>query len=92
MVERSKGPRSKGTRKIKPKHSGISRFFKEYKIGQKVLIKIDASIHKGMPHHRFHGKIGEVIGKRGEAYILKVLDGKKEKILFVNPAHIEEIK
>ncbi len=92
MVERSKGLRSKLTRKIKPKYSGLSRFFKEYKIGQKVLIKIDASFHKGMPSAKFHGKIAQIIGKRGRSYILKVLDGSKEKILFVNPAHIEEIK
>jgi len=33
-------------------------------------VLIDPSIHKGMPHPRFHGKTAEVIGKRGRAFVL----------------------
>jgi len=37
----------------------------EYKPGDKVHIITNPAIHKGMPHRRYHGKTGEVIGKRG---------------------------
>jgi large subunit ribosomal protein L21e len=41
-----------------------------------------------MPHRRYQGKTGVVIGKRGRALIVKVNLGGKEKILFVRPEHV----
>lgn len=60
----------------------------EYKVGDKVVIRINPSIHKGMPHRRFQGRIAEVIGKRGRAYILRLYVGDKEKTLIVMPEHL----
>lgn len=59
-----------------------------YNVGDKVHIKINPSIHSGMPHRRYHGKTGEVIGKRGKCYVVKVSLGGKEKILYVRPEHL----
>ena len=72
------------TRGISP----IMRAIQEFKIGAKVHIDIDPSIHKGMPHPRFHGKTGEVIGKRGRAFILTVTDGNASKTLITLPEHL----
>jgi large subunit ribosomal protein L21e len=36
----------------------------EYPVGSKVVIDIDPSVHKGMPHKRYQGKVGVVLGRR----------------------------
>ncbi len=92
-MKHSKGFRS-GTRQIlrkSPRERGLpslSRIIYPYKIGEKVVIKIDPSIHKGMPHPRFHGKVGTIIEKRGRAYVIEVRDGNKLKKVIARPEHI----
>jgi len=61
----------------------------EYRAGDKVHIVIDPAIHKAMPHRRYHGKTGIVIGKRGRAYIVQIKVGSKIKTLFVRPEHLK---
>jgi len=41
-----------------------------------------------MPHPRFHGKTGEVVGKRGRAFVLKITDGDATKTLIALPEHL----
>ncbi|RLG81056.1 MAG: 50S ribosomal protein L21e [Thermoprotei archaeon] len=94
MVKAPKGFR-RHTRKVLRKHvrekgaiPPLSLLMTEYKLGDKVHIVINPSIHKGMPHRRYHGKTGEIIGKRGKAYIVKVRINDKEKELFIRPEHL----
>lgn len=68
--------------------SPVSRAIQEFDEGSKVHIIIDPSRHKGMPHPKFHGKTGEVIGKRGRAFILRVADGNATKTIIVKPDHL----
>ncbi|KYH41878.1 MAG: 50S ribosomal protein L21e [Candidatus Bathyarchaeota archaeon B26-2] len=90
---KSKGFRSK-TRSLlrkKPRERGkinITKILREYKAGEKVVIKIDPSVHKGMPHRRYHGKIGVVTAKRGRAYIVNVTQGDAVKEIIVRPEHL----
>ena len=49
---------------------------------------MNPSTHKGAPHRRYHGKIGEVLGKRGRAYVVKVRLGEKFKTLTILPDHL----
>lgn len=63
-----------------------------YNIGDKVVISIDPSIHKGMPHRRYHGKVGTIIGKRGHAYIVGVQVGSKLKKIITGCEHLSRIK
>jgi large subunit ribosomal protein L21e len=51
-------------------------------------VLIDPSRHKGMPHPRFHGRTGEVVGKRGRAFVLKVTDGDAKKTVIALPEHL----
>lgn len=67
----------------------LSNLMAEYKVGDKVHIVVNPAVHKGMPHRRYHGKTGEVVGKRGKCYIVKVSLGNKEKTLFVRPEHLK---
>jgi large subunit ribosomal protein L21e len=68
--------------------SPVVRAIQEFPAGGRVHVIIDPSKHKGMPHPKFHGKTGEVIGKRGRAFILKVRDGDAIKTVIVPPDHL----
>ncbi len=70
----------------------LSRLMYEYKIGDKVHIKINPAIHYGMPHRRFHGKTGTIIGVRGRSYLIEVYLGNKRKIVIARPEHIVPAK
>lgn len=54
-----------------------------------MVIKIDSSVQKGMPHKRFHGKIGTVIDKRGRSYVVNVSQGDALKEIIVRPEHMD---
>ncbi len=96
-MARSHGMRKKTRKKLSKNKrarglSPISRAIQRFEPGDKVHIRIDPSVHKGMPHRRFHGMTGEVVGERGRAFIVRVSDGvrgrKKTKELFVRPEHL----
>jgi large subunit ribosomal protein L21e len=68
--------------------SPVIRAIQEFESGSKVHVLIDPSRHKGMPHPRFHGKTGEIMGKRGRAFIVQVTDGKAKKTVIALPEHL----
>lgn len=80
-----KNPREKGKLKL-------SKLLYEYQEGSKVVIKIDPSVQKGMPHKRYHGRIGTVIGKRGRSYVVNVTQGDAVREIVVRPEHLEPHK
>lgn len=96
MVKRSKGIRNK-TRQIlrkKPRQRGLSpitRALQEFEEDTPVAIVTDPSVHKGMPHRRFHGKTGYVEGKRGTAYVVRVRQGNAMKQIIVRPEHLKRV-
>jgi large subunit ribosomal protein L21e len=55
---------------------------------EKVVIRLDPSVHKGMPHRRFHGHIGVIVDKRGKSYVVNVSQGNAIKEIIVRPEHI----
>jgi len=81
----TKKPREKG----KPK---IGKLLIEYETGSQVIIKMDSSVQKSLPHKRFHGKIGKVLEKRGRGYVVSVSDGNATKNIIVRPEHLEPYK
>ncbi|MHC1566396.1 MAG: 50S ribosomal protein L21e [Candidatus Syntropharchaeia archaeon] len=92
-MPKSHGRRRKTRHKLKKKirERGlfpVNRAIQEFNVGDRVHIRIDPSVHRGMPHHKFHGKTGKVIGSRGRAYILEVKDGNKLKEVIVRPEHL----
>jgi large subunit ribosomal protein L21e len=68
--------------------SPVVRAIQEFEPGQKVHVAIDPSRHKGMPHPKFQGRTGEVTGKRGRAFVLKIADGNAVKTLITLPEHL----
>jgi len=68
--------------------TGLSKILYEYKPGEKVMVKIDPSVHRGMPHRRYHGKIGVIVNKKGRSYIVNVTQGRAVKEIIVRPEHM----
>ncbi len=68
---------------------GVSFMLREYHEGDRALVIIDPSQHKGLPHRRYHGKVGIIrnVGKR--AIILDVKLGNKTKTLITRFDHIK---
>lgn len=77
-----KNPRKRG-------QQPLGRLLHEYKAGDKVTVIIDPSVQKGMPHRRYHGKVGTVEEKRGRAYVVKIKEGNKVKTVIARPEHIK---
>jgi large subunit ribosomal protein L21e len=77
-----KNLREKGKRRL-------SKILVQYQTGKKVIIKIDSSVQKGMPHRRYHGKVGTISDKRGRSYIVNVTQGNAIKEIVVRPEHLE---
>jgi large subunit ribosomal protein L21e len=97
MVKRSKGIRSKSRKLLrkKPRERGIhsiTRALQEFEEGQSVNIVIDPSVHKGMPHIRFHGHTGKIEGKQGDAYLVGIKDGNKHKSLIIRSEHLRRVQ
>jgi large subunit ribosomal protein L21e len=96
-MRKSKGYRA-GTRRLlrkEPRERGkfrLSKLLYEYEPGCQVVIKLDPSVQKGMPHRRYHGKVGTVLGKRGRSYVVSVTHGDAIKELIVRPEHLEPYK
>ena len=96
-MRKSKGYRS-GARRLltkEPREHGklrLSKLLYEYQPGSQVVIRIDSSVHKGMPHRRFHGRVATVINKRGRSYVLSVSQGDAVKEVIVRPEHLEPCK
>ncbi|MFH8080837.1 MAG: 50S ribosomal protein L21e [Candidatus Aenigmatarchaeota archaeon] len=94
MVVKSKGPRRRTRRilrrRLREKFT-VNRFMQSFEIGDRVMIDLVPSQPKGRPFKRFIGKSGIVIDKRGDAYIILVRDGGKEKKVISRPEHLKAI-
>ena len=66
----------------------LTKILTNYNEGDKVVVKIDSSVHKGMPHRRYHGKVGVVSAKRGRSYVVHVTQGDAAKEIIVRPEHL----
>ncbi len=94
VVKASRGPRNR-TRKVYRKRvrekgavPPLSLIMREYRIGDKVYVRPNPAIHDTLPHRRYVGKVGTIIGRRGRAYIVEVFLGSKKKELILYPEHI----
>jgi len=68
---------------------GVSFLLREYQVGQQALVIIDPRQHKGLPHRRYHGKVGRVteVGRRSVTLDIKL--GNKTKTLITRLDHIK---
>jgi len=92
---KSSGPRRKSrsalTKSVRERgRLGLSRLLTRYDVGDKVVVKIDSGIHKGMPHKRYQGRVGTVVERRGRAYVLEIPQTKIVKTIIALPEHLRK--
>ena len=98
MVKHSHGflhGKTRSTMKKKPRYRGktpISKYIQKFEIGDKVTIDIEPSWKRGMPQPKFHGYAGEVVDKRGECYLVGLMDMNKPRTVIAAPVHLRESK
>jgi large subunit ribosomal protein L21e len=96
-MKKSKGYR-RGTRKLLKKATRekgrpkLGKLLIKHEVGSQVIIKIDSSVQKSLPHRRFHGRIGTVVDKRGRGYVISVTQGDAVKEVVVRSEHLESYK
>ncbi|HEV2429187.1 MAG TPA: 50S ribosomal protein L21e [Thermoplasmata archaeon] len=93
MVKSSKGfkSRTRGTLTKSVRAKGlppITRFLTPFAIGDKVIVRLEASDPHGMPHPRYQGRVCTVVAKSGRSYRIEFLDGGKRKELVAHPIHL----
>ena len=94
MATRSKGFRKKTKKKLRKSprdKTTTNQYLREFLVGDKVLIMIEPSSHKAMPHPRFKGKSGVVKDKRGKSYVIEVRDGGLKKTVISTPEHLRPL-
>jgi len=88
MVRKSYG-KMRGTRKKlqverKPR---ITDLIREFNLGD--MVHIDFTSMDNLPHPKFQGLTGEIIGKRGRAYMVRIRDINKFKVIFLKAQHLK---
>jgi large subunit ribosomal protein L21e len=69
----------------------FSEYFKELNVGDKVALVRDSAVNQVSFHKRMQGRTGEVVGKKGRSYIVKVKDLNMEKTFILLPIHLKRI-
>ena len=96
MVVRSKGFRSKTRHRLQkhPRDRGNpppSHSLRDYPPGTRVAINLNPSVHNGMPHPRFQGLTGDVVERRGDAFVIELYQKNKLKTVIARPEHLRLI-
>jgi len=83
-MNKRKSIREKG--KIK-----LSRYFQEFKKGDRVSVIRDLSLNPKFPK-QLQGRSGIIKNKRGRSYIVKIKDLNKQKTYIIHPIHLKKLK
>jgi large subunit ribosomal protein L21e len=68
----------------------LSKYFQELKTGEKVAIVREQSSEPKFPI-RIQGKTGVIMGKKGEAYVIRLMDGNERKTFIIDAIHLKKI-
>ncbi len=94
-MKASRGVRRGTRRKFKKGFWGKTRlkdYIKEFKLNDRVIIKISPPDHRTMPYSKFKGSAGVIKGIMGRSYIIETRTGGKHKTVITRPEHIEPIR
>lgn len=72
---------------VNKKH-GLVRLLYRYSPSDKVVINLDGSQVKGLPHRRFNGLVGTVLEVGRRVLKVEVPVGNKKKIVIARKEHI----
>ena len=79
------------TSQDKRKKLTVNEMVRPFKAGEDVVIAI-RSYFRGLPHSRYNGVGGKIVEKKGNCYVVRIMDQKAMKELIVNPVHIAKAK
>jgi len=91
MVQKSRGPRRKTRKKMRlEKKATVNQILQTFEIGDKVHVDLQPNVkNKGYPYISYNGLTGEVIEKRGNAYMVRIRDKNALKKLILKPVHLK---
>ncbi len=69
-----------------------THYIRQFKEGERVVIKINPSSHRSMPMPKYAGLSGTVKSKEGRIFRVLIKDGGKEKELVVAPEHLRSLE
>jgi large subunit ribosomal protein L21e len=94
MTKRSAGLFVGRTRHLarhhKPSTLSVATFIKKFKEGDHVAI-VPKGNFRNIPHPRYRGKVGTVLEKRGDAYVVEVKIMSAYRKLTVPAVHLEKV-
>jgi large subunit ribosomal protein L21e len=81
----------------KPRDRGkiaLGSMLVDFQLGQRVRIIVNPAVQKGMPHRRYHGRVGTVSERRGRAYMVDItaVGGKVLRHIIARPEHIKLVE
>ena len=68
----------------------LSKYFQEFEKGDRVAIVREQSLNPKFPT-RIQGNSGIIVGKKGNAYVLKAMDRNEEKVYVIQPMHLKKL-
>ena len=71
------------------KSTGLSYLLQNYKENDDVVVVLSPNQVKGMPHRRFHGKVGKVKQVMRRSVLLNIKIGNKVKTIVSRFEHIK---
>lgn len=93
MAKASKGRMSRKSRILGRKSTKrdvtVVDQLKTLEIGTKVQLVPNAKF-EDFPHPRYAGRVGVIVGKQGDAYIVEVQDGSIKKKFITSAVHLKE--
>ena len=95
MAQRTGGLRRKTRYIFKRRRSDkgkvkIRDYLQSFKEGDRVELKANPSVHRGLYFRRFHAKVGTIKKQRGDCYEVSIKEGNKAKIVITHPIHLEK--
>lgn len=85
----SKGLFSRNTRKlsrhIRPSEMGITKKIKNFDNGSKVVVMPRSTSNRSVPHPRYKGRVGVVLERRGDSYVIEITLSKSTKRKLIVP-------
>ena len=91
-MKRSLGKLSKRSRLLRRRSRtslSVSRRLKQLAVGDKVHLTHMTS--RSMPHPRYRGRTGTIVGKQGSAYLVEVGDYNMTKTLVIEGVHLTKV-
>jgi large subunit ribosomal protein L21e len=89
-MRRSLGKMSKRSRLLRRKSKlGATKLLQNFELGDIVHIDLQTG-YSGMPHPRYRGRSGSIVGKRGEAYVVEIQVMRAKKRLTIPAVHLRK--